>query len=141
MTVHAIPIQESAATENFDERGYLNANPDIAAAVHAGAWESGRAHFAAFGAKEGRPQISLSRITQSQAEKIERIKSFLKLERPHARRGIKYDFLTDELRRETGISDTDVVSRNHYDPNVQALINEMENGLVLDCGAGSRDSY
>ncbi len=41
-------------TSRFDEDYYLQANPDVARAVKAGAFRSGRAHFLAFGRKEGR---------------------------------------------------------------------------------------
>lgn len=42
--------------ENFDEAGYLAANPDVAAAVRDGRIKSGRLHFEAFGKNEGRRQ-------------------------------------------------------------------------------------
>lgn len=38
----------------FNEAAYLAANPDVAAAVEAGFFPSGRDHFEAFGAQEGR---------------------------------------------------------------------------------------
>jgi hypothetical protein len=44
-------------------------------------------------------------------------------ELPHRRIDDKLDFLTDELRREAGIVDTDAVSANGYDPTVLSLIN------------------
>jgi SAM-dependent methyltransferase len=139
--MRGVPLYVTATPENFDESGYLEANPDIAAAVRAGTLESGRLHFEVFGAKEGREQISSVLIEAMQADKIERIKPLLNLERSHVRRGVKYDFLTDELRRETRIVDTNEVSRNNYDGYVRALIDELENGLILDCGAGSRSTY
>ena len=40
----------------FDEEQYLKDNPDVAAAVRAGTIPSGKAHFDAFGAIEGREQ-------------------------------------------------------------------------------------
>lgn len=139
--MRGIPLYVSATLENFDECGYLEVNPDVASAVRAGTCESGRAHFEAFGLWEQRQQILGSRIASLQADKIERIESLLDLERPYKRRGVKYDFITNELRAETGIADTNEVSKNDYDAHVQSLIEQMEQGVVLDCGAGSRSTY
>jgi len=44
----------SATPENFEEQAYLDANPDVAAAVKVGAFASGRAHFELRGVLEGR---------------------------------------------------------------------------------------
>lgn len=44
-----------AGASLFNEAGYLAANPDVAAAVRAGALSSGQAHYEAFGRAEGRP--------------------------------------------------------------------------------------
>lgn len=136
-----IPLYVPATPGSFDERGYLEANPDVAVAVRNGSIASGRLHFDIFGAKEKRQQLQTGRISAPQAAKIARIAPRLTLERPHIRRGVKYDFLTDELRRETGIIDTHEVSKNNYDGYVTALIDEFADGLVLDCGAGSRNTY
>ena len=43
-----------ATRENFDEQGYLDANPDVADAVLRGQFPSGRAHFELHGHSEGR---------------------------------------------------------------------------------------
>ena len=40
--------------KDFDERGYLDANPDVAKAVHAGEFASGFAHYSLIGHSEGR---------------------------------------------------------------------------------------
>jgi GT2 family glycosyltransferase len=45
---------EVACPDTFDEAVYLELNPDVAGAVAAGAFPSGRAHFVRFGAREGR---------------------------------------------------------------------------------------
>ena len=47
-------ISSPTLTTTFDERAYLVLNPDVAAAVRAGASGSGAEHFARFGATEGR---------------------------------------------------------------------------------------
>ena len=43
-----------AINGNFDERGYLQANPDVAAAVRSGNFSSGLEHFQKYGQAEGR---------------------------------------------------------------------------------------
>src|ERR1700689_4104667 len=57
---------------------------------------------------------------------------------PFVRRGEKLDFLTDQLRRETGVSDTENISCMPYDPAMLEIIRRHSEGLVLDCGAGSK---
>jgi SAM-dependent methyltransferase len=49
--------------------------------------------------------------------------------------------LTDTLRAETGISETDAISAHGYDPYALELIASCRDGLVLDCGAGKRPVY
>jgi SAM-dependent methyltransferase len=48
-------LYRAASDESFDESGYLRANPDVAAAVKRGEWESGRVHHRVLGKSEGRP--------------------------------------------------------------------------------------
>ncbi len=47
-------IQAALASSDFNEAGYLSANPDVAAGVRAGAVPNARAHFIGFGYFEGR---------------------------------------------------------------------------------------
>jgi SAM-dependent methyltransferase len=75
------------------------------------------------------------------ARKLQRIRPLLRLEEPHQETGSCYDFLSDPLRREFNIIDTENVSSNNYDPFALAIIEECRDGFVLDCGAGSRDKY
>ncbi len=135
-------VLDAVATDaNFDESGYLAANPDVAAAVSAGTCPSGRAHFRASGRAEHR-RLRLPRdLEPLRARKLARLMDRLDLDRPHVRRGGKFDFLTDALRRQTGIVDTDAVSSNVYDGHVEAIIRDCADGLVLDCGAGRRGTY
>ena len=72
---------------------------------------------------------------------VARIEPLLRLDLPHQRRGAKYDFLTEALRRETEIIDTDAVSSNAYDGFATAMIAEQADGTILDCGAGRRSVY
>lgn len=55
-----------SAPPDFDEAAYLEANPDVRAAVEGGEFPSGRAHYEAFGQEEGR---KLQR-TRSSREKL-----------------------------------------------------------------------
>lgn len=52
----AIGFVERATAENFDERAYLAANPDVARSVAQRRIASGRAHFIAHGGAEARSQ-------------------------------------------------------------------------------------
>jgi FkbM family methyltransferase len=45
-------------SDNFDEHAYLEANPDVAAAIRLGKFASGRAHFEKHGRREGRVMFS-----------------------------------------------------------------------------------
>jgi SAM-dependent methyltransferase len=141
MPMREIQLYVDATRDNFDERGYLEVNPDVAVDVRKGVWARGRDHFEAFGAREGRQQALASRIDKSQSDKIARIEPLLNLELSHTRRGVKYDFLTDELRTFGSVIDNDRVGSNNYDGYVLSLINEFETGIILDCGAGSRKIY
>jgi SAM-dependent methyltransferase len=137
----SVTLEAVATPENFDETGYLAANPDVAEAVRTGQFKSGRQHFEGHGRKESRLIRFPRSIAEIQQEKLKRIEPLLRLDLPHVRRGAKYDFLTDELRAETGIADTDAISAHGYDPYALDLIASCRGGLVLDCGAGKRPVY
>jgi SAM-dependent methyltransferase len=138
-----IDLEVPATFDNFDEEGYLAANPDVAADLELGRWPNALEHFKVFGHKENRSLRRLSEMQKTQIDKIARIKPLLRLDMPHQRRGSKYDFLTPELRAETAIVDTSNVSENAYDQYIIDLINAVDarGGVVLDCGAGRRNVY
>ena len=131
---------EAIATDaNFDETGYLLANPDVAKAVQKWEVRSGRKHFEIFGKNEGRKiRFSPSIISDAKQRKLERIKPLLRTDLPSVKTSICYDFLSEELRTQFNIIDTDAVSSNGYDPYALEIIEKNTDGLVLDCGAGSR---
>ncbi|MGH7187573.1 MAG: class I SAM-dependent methyltransferase [Acetobacteraceae bacterium] len=136
-----IVLEMAATLESFDEGAYLSANPDVAEAVRAGLWASGREHFMAYGSGEAR-ELRFSRdIEALRIVKMARVEPLLRLDLPHRRSGHKYDFLTEDLRVDTGIADTENVSGHHYDSIVISLISEFRDGLILDCGAGRRPTY
>lgn len=136
-----IQLQAIATDANFNETDYLATNPDVAAAVQAGTIESGKLHFNAFGRTEGR-RIRLSNsIGKARQQKLDKIRSILRADLPSTVTSGKPDYLSDELRKVSGISSTDAVSANSYDPLARGLIEKHTDGLVLDCGAGKRDVY
>jgi SAM-dependent methyltransferase len=141
MAPPGIRFETPATTDNFDEAAYLAANPDVAADVRPGRWKSGRDHFESCGRKEGRALRFPEAASQTRRDKIERVRPLLRLDMPHVRRGEKYDFLTEELRKEAGLPDTEVAAGNPYDRRVEQLIEAHPDGLLLDCGAGRRDVY
>ena len=136
-----IVLETVATPENFSESGYLAGNPDVAEAVRKGRCPSGRAHFDLHGHAESRHLRGRDLIAEPQRRKIQKLEPLLKLDMPHTRRGIKYDFLTGELREQTGIAETDAVSSHGYDMYAVNLIAEFRDGLLLDCGAGKRPVY
>ena len=72
--------------------------------------------------------------------KLERIRPLLVGDIPES--GVHfYDFLTPELRTQFNIADTDNVSAHDYDGDAQAMIAEFPDGMLLDCGAGLRNTY
>src|SRR5436309_13436603 len=99
----AVTLEAIATPDNFDESGYLAANPDVAEAVRKGQFKSGRQHFDGHGLKERRLIRFPGSIAELQQDKLKRVEPLLRLDLPHVRRGAKYDFLTDELRTQTGI--------------------------------------
>ena len=142
MTAPQAPIHLTTAVTqaNYDEERYLAANPDVARAVQSGSMRSGRAHFEAFGAREGRSFRSALPPAAKRA-KLEAMFPLLRSDLTMRSLPEYYDFLTDALRGQFNIIDTDQVSANEYDPNVLALIERHRNGWVLDCGAGLRSTY
>ncbi len=137
----SIRLSELTDEQNFDEAAYLAANPDVAAAVAAGHLSSGKQHYDLYGKREGRPVRFRRGLDDLRAGKMERLQPFLRLDLPHVSRGLKLDFLTEAIRAETRIIDTEAVSGHPYDPAITELIHEQPAGLCLDCGAGRRPIY
>jgi len=137
----AVTLEAIATPDNFDESGYLAANPDVAEAVRKGQFKSGRQHFDGHGRRESRLLRFPCSIADIQEDKLKRIAPLLRLDLPHVRRGAKYDFLTAALRAEADVSETSAISAHGYDPYALELIAACRDGLVLDCGAGKRPVY
>lgn len=130
--------------ENFEEGAYLNANPDVKAAVLAGACASGRVHFEQIGWREGRRIRPRSNVTEMRRSKMERVRPFLRQDMPFTvdiESGGKLNYLTKALREETRIIDTDNISGYPYDEYILSLLSAFNGGIILDCGAGRRPVY
>lgn len=135
-----LQLLSPATSENFDERGYLLANPDVAAAIQAGVCASAREHFDAFHASEQR-MLRVPIPAQWKAEKLSRLHPLL-VEASHCQvHPTHLDCLTEALRAEFRIIATDNISAHEYDQQAMALIRRHSDGLVLDCGAGLRNTY
>lgn len=133
-------IYEPATEERFDEQSYLRANPDVVKAIADGSAVTGLLHFQMYGQKEGRQQYNID-LPQAKRDKQERIRALFKEGLSYQKLDGMSDFLTEEVRRAWNIIDTDLVSGNGYDENVQSLIKRHINGLVLDVGSGLRTDY
>ncbi|MDD4915698.1 MAG: methyltransferase domain-containing protein [Methylococcales bacterium] len=129
-----------ATYENFDEIAYLNANNDVKNAVDCGQIESGAEHFNLFGRAEQR-RLLFKFDRSRKKQKMARLKPLLRTDMKMIENENSFDFLTSELRDQFSIIDATAVSSNGYDSDVMALIEKHKNGLILDCGAGSRDVY
>ncbi len=139
---NAIPQQlyPLATDKNFDELAYLSANPDVAAAVATGHIKSGRQHFDVHGTHEGR-RLRYAVEEQRKYLKLAHLRSFLRTDMLMHEASDHFDFMTKELSEKFNIIDTTAISSNEYDPDGLALIEKHRDGLVLDCGAGSRGVY
>ena len=136
-----IMMSTEATSENFDERGYLAQNGDVARAIKAGMFASAWDHFVKTGKQEGRRQRLAASVAAARARKLKRLEPHLRTDMPYRVVDGRLDFLTRELRKETRIADTQNVSANPYDEEMIRLIETYKDGLVLDCGAGRRDIY
>ena len=135
-------METDVTEENFDEGAYLLANPDVASVVRSGKLKSGKHHYLMFGKNERRRQrLSASRLLALKEKKMELIKTLLREDLSCVKTPQYYDYLSDELREEFNIIDTESVSSNGYDSYTRELIEENDNGIVLDCGAGRRPEY
>ncbi|RDJ98742.1 class I SAM-dependent methyltransferase [Paraburkholderia lacunae] len=122
---------------DFEESAYLATNPDVAIEIIRGRCESGRVHFRLSGINEPRTQNTAIARRAANA-KSAKISSLLRDDMSCERDGKIFDFLTDELRTQFNIIATDNVSSNGYDEHIVALIKKHKDGIILDCGAGSR---
>ncbi len=135
-------LEAKVTDQNFNEDAYLLTNPDVTDAVRKGALKSGRVHYEAFGKRENRRiRFSPSIIADAKRKKLERIKPILRSDMPYIETPVYYNFLSEELRSQFNIIDTDAISSNGYDGYAMEIIKQNENGLVLDCGAGKRSVY
>ena len=132
-------ISPPATDSNFDEVAYLAANPDVREAVERGGFASGRHHFESYGRAEHRKMASLASLDALRRDKMERLRPWLRDDLACVWRGDVADYLTPELRALATADETDNVSSHSYDAWVLEVVEG--DGLVLDCGAGSRDVY
>jgi SAM-dependent methyltransferase len=131
-----------ARSDNFDEQGYLEGNPDVARDVQKGLWKSGRAHFDAFGHREGRMlRWASSILDRPKRVKLDRIRGILRDDMPYTETLSHFNFLSDELKAEFNLIDTNNVASNNYDGFILDMIERHSHGLILDCGAGKRPIY
>jgi SAM-dependent methyltransferase len=135
-----IKLMMEASESNFDEIAYLAANPDIAAACKSGQTNP-RKHFLKYGRFERRKMRFSHLINPVREEKMAKFAHTIDTTRPYRIAENKYDFLTDELRAELNIVDTDAVSSHPYSPDIEGLIQRNLGGLLLDFGAGKRPVY
>lgn len=74
-------------------------------------------------------------------EKLKKIREIIKDDLSFIESNMNFNCLSNELREQYNIVDTENVSSNNYDPIALSIIEENPNGLILDCGAGKRSNY
>lgn len=136
-----IPMSAEATADNFDEAAYLRQNSDVAAAIKAGMFKSGWDHFVKVGQQEKRRQRLDAAIAQARARKLDKVRPHLRTDMTFRMENGRLNFLTEQLRKEAAIADTENVSAHQYDAEMLGLVEKYKNGLILDCGAGRRDVY
>ena len=141
MALNGIRVLSPASGEQFDEAGYLAANPDVAARVADGTFSSAREHFDRYGGAEARKQLSSARVAELRTRKMARLRPFLREDMDHVWRDDVVDYLTAELRDVADLSVSTNVSGHAYDGIVMEVVERFSDGLVLDFGAGARDVY
>lgn len=144
--MEAIDILAQPTLDTFDEQGYLFCNEDVRQAVRQGILTSGKEHFTNFGVHESRFQLNTNLFKALKEKKICRIKHLLKpscdLEQHLS--GIEelsacfYDFLSEDIKQDFQIVETENISQNPYDKIALKLIDYYQDGNILDFGAGFR---
>ncbi len=142
---HSVALYGPPTSEGFDEKDYLACNPDVAFAVKTGAFRSGRDHFDQFG-HLGSHKVyyasAAAKLARLRAVKAERLAAVMQPALASMRGADDvYDVLTPELRSTFGVIETTNVSSNDYDWDTVQVIQAHPDGLLLDCGAGSRSRY
>ncbi|RUT85512.1 class I SAM-dependent methyltransferase, partial [Mesorhizobium sp. M7A.T.Ca.US.000.02.1.1] len=132
----------TATFENFDEEGYLQANPDVAVAVKEGRLASGRYHFKIIGHTENRRIVRATSIVEARKSKLSHIVDLLQWDEvpPRLPNG-GYNCLPDDLAKIAGVVPTDSISQHDYIDMIKAKIERNEDKLFLDAGAGFRPVY
>ncbi len=139
--MRSLVLDQAVTSANFDEELYLGSNRDIARAVAAGHLKSGREHFDRFGAREGRRMRMTRGLEDLRQSKMTKLEPLLRTDLAFIRRGLKYDYLSSELRERAMLIDTTNVAANDYDGSIESLIRRKSDGLLLDVGAGRRRTY
>ncbi|MBX5453446.1 MAG: class I SAM-dependent methyltransferase [Acidobacteriia bacterium] len=131
-----ICVQKPQRAEDIDEKGYLDANPDVRKAGM-----SAREHFVTYGVHEGRMQfINHERVAEMREQKLRRLR-FRREPSALRRRGEPANFLDAQTIAEFDIPEHPPVSANLYGgPFIEEILSQPER-LCLDLGAGLRASY
>ncbi len=134
-----VPSAITPTKENYDERAYLQQNPDVRAAVGVSVG-SGWSHFLHTGMKEGRKQVN-PKVYELRRDKNIWLQKLLKrgYDKPFYEIKGKFNHLTPKLKEQFDLIDTPNVSSHDYDKNSLELIKKYP--IVLDCGAGYRNFY
>lgn len=129
-------LQRPEGVEDIDEKGYLDANPDVRKAGM-----PAREHYASYGVHEGRMQfINHERVAEMREQKLRRLR-FRREPATPRRRGEPANFLDAKTIAEFDIPEHPPVSANPYGgPFIEEILSRPDR-LCLDLGAGLRSRY
>jgi len=137
----ALPFEEVVCVtaiptiDDLDEAAYIAANPDVAAAGM-----TARAHYLAWGQKEGRVQICrMEDVAALRARKLARLR-FTRAPSTPPVSGAAINFLSSEGMVEFRIAEAPPILANPYDDILLDEIKANPQKLFLDIGAGLRRS-
>lgn len=143
--MHKIEIFEQFNAENFDEQLYLKCFPDVAAAVARGSFPDGRTHFEMYGRFEirrHRRPAADKEVFKMRREKSKKIAKIIRKElNVPMSPDFKFNCLDQAAIKKFGVEPSANVSSLSYDETPLGIIDELPDGLILDCGAGFRNTY
>jgi SAM-dependent methyltransferase len=129
----AVPVFEPATADNFFERGYLFANPDVAAHVAAGG--SAVEHLHQHGQAEGRRQITRPFLADRENGRFQRFKHTINADMQGLAEGFPLSLAGQHQHLAAYLSE----SANTVFPPFEKEIASNPERLYLDLGCGLRD--
>lgn len=137
--MNCIPVLQISSDANFNEQGYLNANPDVHNAVKMGN-TTARSHFDQFGRFEHRKQrIADAQLNDFRREKYNHFSEILNFKYRYLKEKSAFPIATAVTPFDVNTYKTESANASH--PAFLKLLESNPEGKYLDVGAGMRDFY